>query len=261
MVRQDIEGSGVISGNLTIFALRDQYPHVPFSFQNRFLMKKAILIVFISWVSLHLQAQNSIGLQVGYLGTYTSVAEYIRVGRSGYLLDSMSLAPFISSLQAAFNADIDMGKNFFLSTGFHYSSKGLSDVTFYDTSNLVWSTAARQHYLGISLLFGYHFHFKQSKWGLQFATGPQADFAVGTPNNGALFSGSFSRFFMPFSRFNEVDLSWVAEAGCSYKLGPGVVIGKLTYQYGLSDVLEDAFIVARAQSFGISVGYSILLSE
>lgn len=212
-------------------------------------------------ITCQLQAQNSIGIQAGFLGTHTSIAEYERIERQDFLLDSMSLDPNAGSFQAAVNVDVDLGKNFFLSTGFHYSNKGLANVTFTDSIGWPWTTPARQHYVGLSMLLGYHVHFHQSKFGLQFATGPQADFAVGTPNGGALFSGPYYRFFMPFSRFNEVDLSWVAEAGCSYKLGPGDVLLKVVYQYGLSDVMEDAFVVGRTMSLGVSVGYSLPLSR
>ena len=222
-------------------------------------MKKTILLLIIGWISFHLEAQNSIGIQIGYLGTHTYVAEYERIERRDFLLDSMSLNVNVGSLQAAINVDIDLGKNFFLSTGFHYSNKGLAKVTFIDSIGWPWTTPARQHYVGISLLMGYHFHFKQSKFGLQLATGPQVDVAVGTPNDGALFSGPYYRFFMPFTRFNEIDMSWKAEAGCSYKLGPGDVVLKATYHFGLSDVLEDAFIVARTMSYGVSLGYAFKL--
>jgi hypothetical protein len=223
-------------------------------------MKKIFMILLIGMISVQLHAQNSIGIQVGYLGTHTSVAEYERIERQDFLLDSMSVDPDVGSVQAVLNADIDLGKNFFLSTGFSYSNKGLANVTFTDSTGWPWTTAARQKYMGISLLIGYHVHFRQSRFGLQFATGPEADFAIGTPNAGALFSGPYYRFFMPFTRFNEVDFNWKAEAGASYKLGPGDVIVKLNYQYGLGDVLEDAFVVARSMSFGISAGYSFHLT-
>lgn len=222
-------------------------------------MKKTILILIIGWISFQLQAQNSIGIQVGFLGTHTSVAEYERIGRRDYLLDSVAISTNVGSIQVAIDVNLDIGKNFFLSTGFHYSNKGLANVTFTDSSGWPWSTAARQHYIGLSVLIGYHIHFHDSKFGLQLATGPQADFAIGTPNGGTLFSGPYYRLIMPFSRFNEVDLSWVAEAGCTYKLGPGDIVLKATYHFGLSDVLEDAFIVARSMSFGASVGYSFKL--
>jgi hypothetical protein len=224
-------------------------------------MKKTLVVLLGIWFSLQLQAQNSIGIQVGFLGTHTAIAEYERIDRFDYLLDSVTLNTNAGSIAAALNVDLDLGKNVFLSTGFHYSYKGLSNVTFTDSIGWPWSTSARQHYVGISLLLGYHVHFHQSRFGLQFATGPQCDFAVGTPNGGTLFSGPYYRFFMPFSRFNEVDLSWVAEAGCSYKLGPGDVVLKATYHYGLSDVLEDAFVVARSMSLGLSLGYSVKLGK
>jgi hypothetical protein len=224
-------------------------------------MKKKILALFLCWISCQLQAQNSIGFHAGFLGTHTSVAEYQRVDRKDYLLDSVTLTPDVGSLQAAINVDIDLGKNFFLSTGFHYCNKGLANVAFTDPSGWLWSTEARQQYMGISLLIGYHFRFRQSKFGVMAATGPRADFAIGAPNGGALFSGPYYRFFMPFSRFNEVDLSWAAEAGVSCKLGPGDVIVKLSYLYGMSDVLEDAFVIGRSMSAGISAGYSFHLSK
>jgi hypothetical protein len=224
-------------------------------------MKKAILILIISWISVLSQAQNAIGIQVGFLGTHTFIAEYERIERQDYLLDSVSLNTDVGSVQAAINMDFDIGRNFFLSTGFHYSNKGLANVTFTDSTGWPWTTAARQNYMGLSMLLGYHFRLKDSKFGLQLATGLQADFAVGTPNPGALFSGPYYRFFMPFSRFNEVDLSWVTEAGCYYRLGPGDITLKATYHYGLSDVLEDAFVVGRSMSYGVSLGYSFRLSK
>jgi hypothetical protein len=224
-------------------------------------MKKTILLVFIFGMASQLQAQNSIAVQAGFLGTHTSVAEYERIERFDNLLDSMSLDPDVGSFQAALNVDIDLGKNFFLSTGFHYANKGLANVTFTDSVGWPWTTEAKQKYVGFSMLIGYHFHFRESKFSLQIATGPKVDFAVGTPNPGALFSAPYYRFFMPFCRFNEVDLSWAAEGGVNYKLGPGDIILRVSYLYGLSDVLEDAFVIGRTMSAGITVGYAFKLSK
>ncbi len=224
-------------------------------------MKKTIFLLILSWITFLSQAQNSIGIQMGFLGTHTSIAEYERIGRRDFLIDSMSLSKNVGSFQAAIKVDIDLGKNVFLSTGFHYSYKGLANVTFTDSTGWPWSTPARQHYLGISVLLGYRYHFKQSKWGIELSTGPQVDFAVGTPNGGALFSGPYYRFFMPFSRFSELDASWVVEAGARYKLGPGDLVLKINYLFGLSDVLEDPFVVGRSTSLGLSVGYSFPLSK
>jgi len=218
-------------------------------------------MMIIIWISVQLNAQNSIGVQVGFLGTHTGIAEYERIERQDFLLDSVTLSTNVGSLQVALNVDIDLGRNFFLSTGFHYSNKGLANVVFTDSTGWPWSTAARQKYTGISLLVGYRLHLKQSKFGFQFATGPKVDFAVGTPNPGALFSAPYYRFFMPFSRFNETDLSWMSEAGVNYKFGPGDVIVRISYLYGLSDVLEDAFVIGRSMSAGITVGYAFSLGK
>ena len=159
----------------------------------------------------------------------------------------------MGSFKAAINIDIDLGKKFFLSTGFHYCEKGLAKVSFISKTGYIWYGDARQQYFGLSVFLGYHYQFPHSKFGLQLATGPQIDFTVGTPNDGALYSGPYYRFFQPFSRFNEVDLSIVAEAGVTYKLGPGDVIARLSYLYGMSDVLEDAFIIGRSMSAAITL--------
>ncbi len=224
-------------------------------------MKKTIVILLMSWIAIQAHTQNAIGIRAGFLGTHTSIAEYERIERRDFLLDSVELSTNVGSVLAAVNVDFDLGKNLFLSTGFHYADKGLAQVAYTDTAGWLWTTPARQKYMGLSMLIGYHYNFRDSKFGVQLATGLQADFAIGTPNGGALFSGPYYKFFMPFSRFNEVDLSWATEAGVNYKLGPGDVIARLSYLYGLSDVLEDAFIVARSMSLGISVGYSIRLSK
>jgi hypothetical protein len=222
-------------------------------------MNKTILIIFFTLIVLGLQSQNSVGIQFGFLGTNTRIAEYERIERHDYLLDSVTLSPTVGSFQAALNVDIDLGRKFFFSTGFHYASKGLANVVFTDSTGWPWQTPARQNYVGLSTMIGYHIPLKNSKFSLQAATGLKADFAVGTPNGGALFSGPYYRFFMPFCRFNEVDLSWVAEGGVNYKLGPGDVVLKAIYQFGLSDVMEDAFVVGRSISLGLIVGYSVKL--
>jgi hypothetical protein len=224
-------------------------------------MKKIYLILFLSLPMLQVAAQNNIGLRVGFLGTQTRVAEYSRPETTDYLLDHVTLNKLAASLHVALSADLELGKNFYLSTAFHYERKGLSNVSYTDSANYIWEVSAYQHYVGLSLMIQYNLKFRESRFGMIFATGPKFDFAVGTPNQGALYSGKYRKFFMPFSRFNEVDLSWGVEVGGSYRLGPGDFILRLTYLYGLSDVLEDAYIIGRSQSVGLSLGYSIRLGK
>lgn len=220
-----------------------------------------LFVIMIACTLSQLHAQNTIGLQVGFLGTFTSIAEYPRIGRLDYLLDSMTINSNVGSIQAALQTEIDLGRGLYLSPGFHYCQKGLAEVDFTDSTGYIWYTPARQHYGGLSVLVGYKIFFSNSHFGIRFATGPQVDFAIGAPNEGSLFSGPYSRFFMPFSRFNEVDVTWRGEFGAFYALGPGAVEMKLNYQYGLSDILEDPFIVARSQSMGITFGYTLYLSK
>lgn len=223
-------------------------------------IRKLIFIAIACAIS-QASAQNGIGLQAGFLGTFTSVAEYPRIGRLDHLLDSMNIYSNVGSLQVAIQTEISLGKGIYLSPGFHYCQKGFAEVDFTDSTGYIWYTSARQHYGGLSVLIGYRFAIRNSQFGIQIATGPQIDFAIGAPNEGSLFSGPYSRFFMPFSRFNEVDVTWRAEFGVFYKLGPGAVGIKLNYQYGLSDVLEDPFVVARSQSAGFTAGYTLYLGN
>lgn len=206
-------------------------------------------------------AQNSLSAHFGFLGTHTSVAEYERINRQDMLLDSMSLKTNVGSFQASIEADIDLGKNFYLATGLNYCKKGLAQVNFTDSTGWTWSIpdGARQNYAGISLLIGYQHKFRDSRLGYKAATGFKCDFAVGTPNGGVLFSGPYYRFFLPFSEFSEVDLGWMTEAALTYKWGPGDVVLKLSYTYGLSDVMKDPWVVGRTMSGGLSLGYSIAL--
>ena len=223
-------------------------------------MKKICFIFLMGLISIQLHAQNSIGFEAGYLRTHTSVAEYLRYGSNYNLLDVVLLNPDVGSFQAAITTDIDMGKRFFLSTGFHYARKGIGEVSISDSSTTYYVNPT-QRYVGLSIMIKYHYRFKKSNFGILLETGPLVDFAVGKPNNGALYSGTYYKYFMPFSRFNEVDLSWAADIGGTFKLGTGDVVLKLSYRYGLSDVIEDAFIIGRSSSFGISAGYAFRLGK
>ena len=223
-------------------------------------MKKISFIISLGILSLCLRGQNTISIEAGYLMTHTSVAEYLRPGFTYDLLDVVYVDPNVGSFQAAVTTGIDLGSRFFLSTGFHYSRKGLNEVSVSD-SGMTYYVQATQHYVGLSMMVGYHYRFKKSRFGLLLETGPQIDYAVGKPNDGSLYSGTYSKYFMPFSRFNEVDLSWAVDAGATCKLGPGEVVLKINYRYGLSDVLEDTYVIGRTSSFGITAGYSVKLSK
>ena len=207
------------------------------------------------------KAQNQFSFHLGYLRTRTFVAEYERINHSNHLLDSVWLNPNMNSFTATLATDFDLGNNFVFSAGFHYSKKGLQQVVYHDTAGWPWSTEAYQHYAGISMLIGYKFRFSEDKWGLQLSTGPQVDFSVGTPNGGTLFSGPYYIYFMPFCRINEVDMTWAVDVSGTRKLGPGDIVLKLRYLYGLSDVLEDPFVVGRSMSFGVTLGYAIPIGK
>jgi hypothetical protein len=202
-------------------------------------------------------AQTRLGIHVGYTGTYTRIAEYERIERRDFLLDSVYLKKSSGFLQAMVTLEVDMGKGFYYQPGWHYSRKGLTEVRFRDSTGYDWVTTAYQHYVGLSQMLGYRIRLHDQRMELALATGLQADFAVGTPNGGALFSGPYYRFFMPFCRFNEVELGWCSEGSFSCKAGPGMAAFRLRYIYGLSDVLEDAFVIGRSMTLGLSLGYIV----
>ena len=230
------------------------------AFRKLEIMKKICFIIIFGFASAHLPSQNTIGFEAGYMRSHTSISAYFRTGFTYDLLDVVYVDPNVGSFQAAVTTGLDLGKRFFLSTGFHYSRKGLKEVSVSD-SGRTYYVQATQHYAGISMMIEYLYRFKNPKFGVLLETGPQVDFAVGLPNNGALYSGTYSKYLMPFSRFNEVDFSWAVDAGFTYRLGPGDIVVKVSYRYGLSDVIEDTFIVGRSSSFGTTVGYSIRLSK
>ncbi len=223
-------------------------------------MKKIILLASLGFMALRLFSQNSISADAGYLRSHTNVAEYVRNDRNSSLFDTVSLIPNSGSFQAALTVHFDLGKHFFLATGFHYERKGMSEVDVTDTVTTYYVNAY-QHYAGLSMLIEYQYDFRKSKFGILMATGPQVDFAVGKPNTGVLYSGKYYWLFMPFSKFSEVDFSWTVEAGPTFKLGPGEVFAKVCYRYGLSDILQDAYVIGRSSSFGISAGYSFRLTK
>ncbi len=54
-------------------------------------MRKLTLFFFTAVIGIQVYAQNSIGIQLGFRGTYTRVAEYLLQNQSDYLLDSVSV--------------------------------------------------------------------------------------------------------------------------------------------------------------------------
>ncbi|MFH1161414.1 MAG: outer membrane beta-barrel protein [bacterium] len=222
-------------------------------------MKKIASFLFILFVAFEMHAQNSLGIQAGYLNTHTSVAEYQRPGWAFFLMDYVSLNPNRNSAHVALTADIDLGKRFFLSTGLHYEEMGISKISFTDTLNRFYSYAANEEYIGWSLLLKYHYRFNDSKFGIFAAAGPKIDFVISYLNAAEQAPLAAVDFITPFARFNVMVFSIAVEAGCSYKLGPGEINLRVNYYQGLSDVLRDDYLVGRTRSLGIDIGYTLYL--
>ncbi len=206
-----------------------------------------------------LAAQHRLGIQSGYLINYTAIAEYERIDRHDFLLDSVDLTKTTGSVHAALFVESALGKGLYLHTAFFYQRKGIDAVRFTGEDGYTWRSDARQHYAGIREMIACRGAIRGGKAGWRIATGLGIGFTVGTPNGGALFSGPLYRFFMPFCRYNQVDMGWITEAGLSYRLGPGDLECKLGFEYGLTDVMEDAFIIGRPISGSVMVAYSIPL--
>lgn len=222
-------------------------------------MHRWLCIGIIFFMAGEVAAQNRLGIQTGYLLNYTAIAEYERIDRTDFLLDSVDLTKTTGFLHAGVFAETVIGHGFFLHSAFFYQRKGMDAVRFTDAEGYTWWSDARQHYIGIREMIAYRGAFRGGKTGWRIATGLGIGFAVGTPNGGALFSGPLYRFFLPFCRYNQVDMGWTTEAGISYQLGPGDLECKVGFEYGLTDVLEDTFIIGRPVSGSVTVGYSIPL--
>ncbi|HSG67226.1 MAG TPA: outer membrane beta-barrel protein [Bacteroidales bacterium] len=222
-------------------------------------MKRNIFILSLILISTIMQAQNQIRVKIGALGTYTAVAEYIRPGNAGYLIDSIDLDQQVFGMLAAIEMDIDLGKNFFLVAGFGYNRKGLSNITYNDILTGTYTRAARQNYLGINLQLKYHYRFKQSGFGVFLSTGPKIDFAIGEPNYAEYSLSIGKEYFHAFGHYNFAEFIWYTNPGVTYSLGPGELYLDVNLLNGLSDIINDSYIIGKTTSFGISFGYSFNL--
>jgi len=218
-------------------------------------MMKYIFILLISTISTIALSQNQIRIRGGVLSTNTSVSEYNR-GLDYFYYDSVTLFTQVTQPQINIDIDIDLGKRFFLSTGLGYSKKGIEGVQ-YDNGGYWY--AANQEYLGMNIQLKYHYKFKGEKLGVFVATGFKSDFAVGGPNNAQIAIVEGSEYFQAFGTISQVDFSLHTVFGLSYKLGLGDITIDVNFQNGLSDILEDQFIVGRTFSVGSSIGYSFYL--
>ncbi len=232
--------------------------HSDFNFNE---MKKLLFVLIMVFSLGTLQGQNSFSLAAGYLFTHTSVAEYKRPDYNYYLLDYVTLKPNRSSFHASLSIDLDIGSQFYISTGLHYQEMGISNITFVDTLNDYFSYKANQHYIGWSFLLKYHYQFRESKFGIFAGVGPKVDFAVGYLNIAEQAPYRARDSMTPFARFNVVDFSIAVEAGATYRLGPGTFFAKINYFQGLSDVLRDSYVVGKTICVGIDVGYTLPLDQ
>lgn len=223
-------------------------------------MKKTILFAFFCSLIFAVAAQNQIRAKVGYTSSYTAIAEYIQPDNSYYLLESVELDKYSSGVYAGLEVDIDLGKRFFLVTGFDFSQRGLSKISFTDAFGYSASKSAFQNYVGVNFRLKYHYVFKDSKWGLFLAIGPKIDFAVGGPNYAEYSTVYGHEYFQSFGTFNTVEFLLYTNLGVSYKAGPGEIALDLILMNGLSDAIRNKYVVGNSYSLGITAGYSFYLN-
>ena len=216
-------------------------------------MKKFILFTFLYLSTLIAFGQNQIRVRAGILSTNTTVSEYNR-GLDFFYYDSVTLYSRVTAPQVNVDIDIDLGKNFFFSTGLGYSEKGLEGIHY---NNGDYWYDAKQKYMGSNFLLKYHYKFNDEKFGVFAAAGFRADFAVGGPNNAEIATVAGAEYFNAFGTFNVAEFSFSTIVGVSYKLGAGDLTIDANFLNGLSDTMVDPFIVGRTFSIGATVGYSI----
>jgi hypothetical protein len=219
-------------------------------------MKKIILFLFVLGITQSLFAQNRIALRGGFTFTNTSVSEYDR-GEGFYYYDSVLLDTEVAFPSVSINLDIDLGSNFFFTTGLSYMRKGIERI---DYINGGYWYEARQEYMGMDFLLKYHYKFPDSKFGIFAAAGFRADFTVGGPNNAEITTAKGSEFFNAFGTFHPVEFALPTMFGGSYQIGPGEVTLDVNFLKGLSDILPDRFVVGRTFTMGVCLGYSLYLN-
>ena len=221
-------------------------------------MRKILFLILFCGLIINLYSQNKISLKAGFLSTYTSIAEY-REPRQGFLLDSVDLDKQVFGPLVSFDIDIELGKNFYMVSGFGYDRKGLKEIEHTDAFGVSRSKSARQNYLGLHIQLKYHYHFKNNKFGFFAASGPKVDFAIGGSNYAEYSLVPGNEYFHEFGSFNVVEFLWYTNIGVSYRLGPGELFFDINMLNGLSDALRNRFIIAKTISGGAAIGYSIYL--
>ncbi len=218
-------------------------------------MKKYLFFFIFCVIATQSISQNQIRIRGGVLSTNTTVSEYSR-GLSYFYYDSVTLDTRRTTPQVNIDIDIDLGKRFFLTTGLGYSKKGLPSV--YYINGDYWYPA-KQEYMGMNIQLKYHHKINDGKLGVFAAAGFKADFTVGGPNDSQIAIMDGNEYFNAFGTFNQVDFSMLTNVGISYKVGPGDITLDVSFQNGLSDVIQDPFIVGRTFSIGGSIGYSFYI--
>jgi outer membrane protein with beta-barrel domain len=223
------------------------------------LAKKLSLLFFIICCSGLAFSQNQIRLEAGFLSHTTAVTEFRNEDGSFYN-DSVTFDLGSGSPILGLAMDVDLGKSFFLTTGFFYTTKGPSNITYTTANNEQYSFGATQQYLGLSVQAKYHKRIgEEKKWGVFIAFGVRVDVTVGDPSPAVLATGPGAVFMRKFGTLTTTDISLATNIGFSYKAGPGDLILSLNLLSGLGDIIADPFIVGRTSAIGATIGYSFYL--
>jgi hypothetical protein len=220
-------------------------------------MKIYLLFASFCLLTVIASAQNQLRISGGVLSTSTTVSEYSR-GLDYFFYDSVFLDTRVTRPAVNIDVDIDLGKHFFFTTGLSYSTKGITSINY---TKVAYWYGAQQEYIGLKINLKYHHKFSDGKFGIFAAAGGKADFTVGGPTSAEIAILDGAQYFQAFGTFKPVDFSLLTNFGISYRLGPGDIILDISFQNGLTDVLEDQFIVGRSFSMGAGIGYSLYLED
>lgn len=224
-------------------------------------MKKVLLITVLSFLTLVVVSQNNISLHFGYLSTSTSTAEIQT--RGGYFYsDSVSTEQINNSFYAGIDFDIDLGTNFYLSNGISYSRKGIGTITYTPVNAPSVAYYSDDDYIGYTLMLKYRINLMSNhKLRLILGAGLKSDFHLVPLDTKFLYSGEGAEFINAYKNTVPVELIGVGRLEIAYKLGIGDLSLNFLFQKGLTDIINNPYIVGKTDSFGVNLGYTFYLNN
>lgn len=223
-------------------------------------MKKTVLITVLYFLTFVVVGQNNISLNLGYLSTSTSTVE-VPNSDDFFYSDSVNFDPSSTAFYAGIDFDIDLGTNFYLSNGISYSKKGYGTITYTPANTSSVGFYSDDEYVGITMMLKYRINLiSNHKLRLIIGAGLKSDFHLVPLDTKFLYSDKGEEFINAYKNTAAIELLAIGKIGIAYKLGIGDLSFNLLFQKGLTDMIQNQYIIGKTDSFGINVGYIFYLN-